>query len=91
MSISITLALMLGGSLAVYFLVRPLQFFSNKQWLISHAFIVTGLGLILGWLWINRAQYEQVTMLMGGIWTVAGGLCFIMGYTVKRKIKGEQA
>ena len=88
MPISISLALIVGMSVAVYFLVRPLQVFSNKQWLISHGFMLIGLGLILGWLWFNRDQFEQITMLMGGIWAVAGGLCFVMGYAVRRRIKG---
>ena len=85
MPISITLILIVGLSIVVYFSLRPLQFFSNKQWLISHSFIVIGLGLILGWLWFNRNQFEQITMLMGGIWTLAGGLCFVVGYIIRRK------
>ena len=85
MPISISLALIVGMSVAVYFLVRPLQVFSNKQWLISHGFMLVGLGLILGWLWFNRDQFEQITMLMGGIWTVAGGLCFVVGYALTKK------
>ena len=88
MPISIFLTLVVGHSVAVYFLIRPLQVFSSKQWLISHSFMLVGLGLILGWLWFNRDQFEQITMLMGGIWTVAGGLCFVMGYAVRRRIKG---
>ena len=85
MPVSILLALFVGGSLAVYFLVRPLQVFSNKQWLISHGFIIFGLGSILGWLWFNRNQFEQITMLMGGIWTVAVGLCFVVGGLYRNK------
>lgn len=85
MPISITLILIVGLSIVVYFSVRPLQFFNNKQWLISHSFIVVGLGLILGWLWFNRNQFEEITMLMGGIWALAGGLCFVAGYFVKRQ------
>lgn len=85
MSISITLVLMIGLSVVVYFLVRPLQVFRKKEWFVSHSFLTIGLGLILGWLWVNRSQYEEITMLMGGIWTFAGGICFVAGYTLKRK------
>jgi uncharacterized membrane protein YphA (DoxX/SURF4 family) len=88
MPVSVFLTLVVGISVAVYFLIGPLQVFSSKQWLISHSFMLVGLGLILGWLWFNRDQFEQITMLMGGIWTVAGGLCFVMGYAVRRRIKG---
>jgi hypothetical protein len=91
MPISILLALIVGMSVAMYFYLRPLQVFSNKQWLISHGFMLVGLGLILGWLWFNRDQFEGVTMLMGGIWTVAGGLCFAMIYAVRRRGIGYQS
>jgi uncharacterized membrane protein YphA (DoxX/SURF4 family) len=90
MPVSVFLTLVVGLSVVVYFLIRPLQVFSSKQWLISHSFMLVGLGFILGWLWFNRDQFEQITMLMGGIWTVAGGLCFVMGYAVRRRIKGSQ-
>ena len=90
MPISILLVLIVGITIATYFFLRPLQAFSNKQWLISHGFMLFGLGSILGWLWFNRDQFEQITMLMGAIWSVAGGLCFVMGYTLRRKSKGQQ-
>jgi peptidoglycan biosynthesis protein MviN/MurJ (putative lipid II flippase) len=86
MPISILLALIVGTSVAMYFYLRPLQVFSNKQWLISHGFMLVGLGLMLGWLWFNRDQFDEgVTMLMGGIWT---SLCFAMIYAVRRRGKG---
>ncbi len=88
MPISIFLILVVGLSVAMYFLIRPLQFFSNRQWLVSHGFLLAGLGFILGWLWFNRGQFEQITMLMGGIWSLAGGLCFVVGYIVTRKAQG---
>ena len=80
------LALVIGISAAMYFYLRPLEVFSRKEWLISHGFIIAGLVLILGWLWFNRGQFEEITMLMGGSWTVAGGLCFAVVYVV-RKLK----
>ena len=88
MPILILLALIVGISVAVYLFLRPLQVFSNKQWLISHGLLLVGLGLISGWLWFNQGQFERITMLMGGIWTLAGGLCFVMGYAVRGRIKG---
>ena len=88
MPVSILLALLVGISVAMYFYLRPLQVFSNKQWLISHGLMLVGLGLILGWLWFNRDQFEEITMLMGGIWTADGGLCFAMIYAVRSRGKG---
>ncbi len=88
MDIWTLLAAIVVISVAVYFLVRPLQVFSSKQWLISHGFIVVGLGFITGWFWLNRDQFldfDGITMLVGGIWTVAGGLCFMMAYLQRRK------
>lgn len=87
MPISILLALIIGLSVAMLFYLRPLKVFSKKEWLISHGVMFVGLGLILGWLWFNRDQFGEITMLMGGIWTVAGGLCFVVIYALRRRSK----
>ena len=88
MPLSIFLILVIGLSVAIYFLIRPLRVFSTRQWLISHGFLLIGLVLILGWIWLNRGQSEQITMLMGGIWTLAGGSCFVVGTIVRRRAPG---
>jgi hypothetical protein len=67
-----------------YFILRPLKVLNKKDWLITHAFILIGLILILGWLWLNRDKYFEITMLMGGIWTLFGGLCFAVTYVARR-------
>ena len=84
MPISVLIALIIGLGVAMYFLVRPLQVLSKREWLISHGFIIVGLLLILGWLWLNRSQFRQITMLMGGIWTLFGGFCFVVTYVLRR-------
>jgi len=84
MPISVLLALIAGISCASYFFLRPLQCFSNKAWLISHGVIFASLGFILGWLWLNRSAFEHITMLMGGIWTLTSGLCFVMVYALRK-------
>ncbi len=84
MPISVLIALIIGLSVALYFLVRPLQVLSKKEWLISHGFIIVGLALILGWLWFNKGQFREITMLMGGIWTLFGGFCFVASHALRR-------
>jgi len=84
MPISVLIALIIGLSVALYFLVRPLQVLSKREWLISHGFIIVGLALILGWLWFNKGQFWEITMLMGGIWTLFGGFCFVVSYALRR-------
>ena len=83
----VLLSLLVGISVAMYFYLRPLQFFSNKEWLISHGFMFIGLGLVLGWLWFNWGPSGEIIMLMGGIWTLAGGLCFVAVYAVRGRLK----
>ncbi len=89
MPISVLIALLIGLSVAMYFLLRPLQVLSKREWLISHGFIIVGLALILGWLWFNKGQFQEITMLMGGIWTLFGGFCFVVIY-VSRRLKGSK-
>ncbi|MDH5394308.1 MAG: hypothetical protein OEY11_14065 [Gammaproteobacteria bacterium] len=85
MPVSILLLLIVGISIVMFFYLRPLKFYTRQEWLISHGFIIGGLVLVLGWIWINREPYQEITMLMGGIWTLAGALCFVVGYIVKKK------
>lgn len=83
MPIYVLIALIVGLTLAMYFVLRPLKIFSKKEFLISHGYIVVGLAIVLGWLWMNRGQFREATMIMGGIWTVFGGLCFISVYALR--------
>jgi len=87
MPISVLVALIVGLTSAMYFVLRPLKILSQREFLISHGFIVVGLLIVLGWLWLNRDQLREATMIMGGIWTLFGGLCFVAVY-VLRNAKG---
>ncbi len=89
MPISVLIALLVGISVAMYFVLRPLKVLSRREFLISHVFIIIALVLILGWLWFNRSQFEEITMLMGGIWTLFGGFCFVGVYALRR-LKGSK-
>ena len=84
MPVYVLIILIVVISIAVYFLLRPLQVLSKRECLISHIFIIVGLALILGWLWFNRDQFQEITMLMGGIWTLFGGFCFVATYVLRR-------
>ena len=53
MPISVLVALIVGLTLAMYFVLRPLKIFSKKEFLISHGYMVVGLAIVLGWLWMN--------------------------------------
>ncbi len=83
MPISVLIPLIAGLTLAMYLVLRPLKIFSKKEFLVSHGYIVVGLAIVLGWLWMNRGQFREATMIMGGVWTVFGGLCFISVYALQ--------
>jgi hypothetical protein len=89
MPISVLVALIAGLTIAMYFVLRPLKILGKREFLISHGFIVVGLLIVLGWLWLNRDQLREITMIMGGIWTLFGGLCFVAVY-VLRSAKGHR-
>jgi len=79
------LLLIVGLSVAMYFFLRPVLVLTRSQWLISHIFIWVGLWLIMGHiLLMNIDNTQQVSMLLGGIWTLAGGLCFAIVFIVRR-------
>jgi hypothetical protein len=88
MPLSILLALIIGLTIATYFILTPLRVLNKREFLISHAFIIVGLLIILGWLWLNRDHFRQATMIVGGIWTLFGGLCFASVYAL-RNLKGK--
>ena len=84
MPISVSLGLIIVISLAAYFYLRPLRFLSATEWLISHSVIIVALSLVLAWLWLNRAQFAQVPLLMAGIWGIAGGICLVVVFVIRR-------
>lgn len=88
MPLSILLALIIGLTIATYFILTPLIVLNKREFLISHGFIVVGILIVLGWLWLNRDHIRQATMIMGGIWTLFGGLCFVSVYAL-RSLKGK--
>ena len=71
-------------SMVVFFLLRPLRLMSKREWIISHCFIIIGLFLVGGWLWFNRGDNWNTSMLLGGIWTVFGGICFTTTHILRR-------
>jgi hypothetical protein len=87
MPIVVLVVLIIGLTLAMFLFLRPLKVLAKKEFLISHGFIIAGLFVILGWLWLNLPEYEA-TMIMGGIWTLFGGLCFVSVY-ISRKFRGK--
>ena len=90
MPISISLGLIIVISLAAYFYLRPLRILSTAEWLISHGIIMVALLFVLGWLWMNRAQFVQIPLLMAGIWGITGGICFVVVFVIRRlRNKGD--
>lgn len=84
MSIYVSLGLIFVISLAAYLYLRPLRFLTAKEWLISHSVILVALSFVLAWLWFNRAQFKEIPLLMAGIWGIAGGICFVVVFVVRR-------
>ena len=83
------IALIMGLTVGLYFTLVPLRILSRKEFIASHGFIIVGLLLILGWIWSNGDQFREATMIMGGIWTLSGGLCFVAVYALRR-LTGKQ-
>lgn len=81
------LLLIIGLSVIMYFYLRPVKVLTQSQWIISHLFIWIGLWLIMGHILLMNTEHpEQVSMLLGGIWTLAGGVCFAAVF-VSRRLK----
>lgn len=78
------IALIVVISIAIYFLLRPLKVLTNKEFAVSHGFTLIGLALISCWLWLNRVNYLEMAMLIGGMWTVFGGFCFVSAYVLRK-------
>jgi len=85
MPLSVLLALIIGLSVVMYLLLRPLQVLKTSEFIVSHGFVGVGLAIIMGWLWSNRGQFLEATMIMGGIWTLCGGLCFVAVYVLRKR------
>ena len=87
----LVLVLIVGLSAAIYFVLRPVQVLTRTEFIISHLFIVVGLWLIMGHILLMNADHvEDVSMVVGGIWTLAGGVCFAVVY-VSRRLKMKSA
>ncbi len=85
MPLSVLIALIAALTIAMYFVLRPLKILNAKEFAISHGFIVVGLLILIGWVWLNRGEFLEATMIMGGIWTLFGGLCLATVYVVRKK------
>jgi len=88
MPISVLLGLIFGLTTILLFALRPLRVLGWREFIVSHLFMMVGLGIILGWIWMNRSQFLEATMIMGGLWTLSGGLCFVAVYALRR-LKGK--
>lgn len=82
--VPVLFALVVGIPVIVYFCIRPLQVLTQNQWLISHAFIVIGLLLLTAYFLINQNASRQITLLAGGVWSLAGGVCFVATFLSRR-------
>ena len=91
MPLWVLIALIVAVTAAIYFLLRPLRVLGGKEFVVSHGFITIGLILISVWLWLNRGDYQQMAMVIGGMWTAFGGLCFMAVYVLRKSItnRGE--
>ncbi|MGD0761778.1 MAG: hypothetical protein ABR929_01065 [Roseiarcus sp.] len=85
MPLSVLVVVIAALTVGMVFVLRPLRVINAKEFIISHAFIVVGLLIIIGWFWSNRDKFLEATMIMGGIWTVFGGLCLATVYVLRRK------
>ena len=85
MPLSVLIVLIAALTIGMVFALRPLRVVSAKEFAVSHAFILVGLAIVLGWFWSNRDKFLEATMIMGGIWTVFGGLCLATVYVLRRK------
>jgi len=71
-------------SIVIYFLLRPLKVLRGREWAISHVFVIIGLVMISAWLWLNKGNHLQMSMLIGGLWTISGGTCFAVTYVLRK-------
>jgi len=58
---------------------------SRKEWLISHFFIILGLVFISSGIYLHyNPIFPAYIPLIGGIWTLAGGICFAATFLARR-------
>ena len=71
--------------------LRPLRLLAPRQFLLSHGMIWTGLWRLRGSV-INRAggaPLADLTILMGGLWTLGGGVCFAVSLALRVLLQGQ--
>lgn len=87
MPLWVLVLMIVGITTAMFFYLGPLQVLTRQQFIVSHLFIIAGVLIVIGYLLLqNLDQPSEVTMIMGGIWTLAGGICFGVVY-VSRQLK----
>jgi len=57
-----------------------MKVFTKKEWAISHLFIISGLFFLSLGIWLN---FEKPWPLIGGLWTLMGGLCFVTAFALR--------
>ncbi|SEP96751.1 hypothetical protein [Thalassovita taeanensis] len=90
MTIWLLIALIVGLTAAMAVYLGPLRLLRRREFWLSHLVMWLGLWLIWGFvvtLYPDRPLAE-LTMLMGGFWTLGGGICFAVLY-VSRRLKRD--
>ena len=78
MPVLVLIALVVGLTLASYLVLRPRRMLTRSMVAVSHGMIWVGLVLIWGHVALRppRLPLAETTMLLGGMWTLGGGICF---------------
>lgn len=63
-----------------------LKVLSRKEWIISHTFLILGLIFISQgtYLHYNPGTTPAWIPLIGGVWLLFGGFCFVAAYLARR-------
>ncbi|MBU0722600.1 hypothetical protein KJ973_01360 [Patescibacteria group bacterium] len=68
-----------------------MKILSKKEFIISHSFIILGLVFLSIGIYLCFENYFLAWIpLIGGLWTLFGGLCFTAIFIFRKTIKPEQ-
>ncbi|MCB9993889.1 MAG: hypothetical protein H6873_09565 [Hyphomicrobiaceae bacterium] len=92
MNFWVLLALILGLTGIMYLVLRPLRVIRTREFWLSHLFIWAGLWLIWWFVVFQNPEKDlsDLTMLMGALWTLGGGVCFAFLYASRRLAAGKR-
>ncbi|MCB1516823.1 MAG: hypothetical protein KDJ19_04305 [Hyphomicrobiaceae bacterium] len=85
MNIWVLLILVIGLTLIMHQVLRPLRVLRRREFWLAHLFMWAGLWMIWGFVVFQHpeADLSDMTMLMGAIWTLGGGICFAFLYVTR--------